>query len=110
MIIENIDKEELMEQLEKPLETDPLKKLTEIFTQEADESHIQHNETLNPNTLLSLDFFSRMEKLYSQKYEEESKDDNSTTVHHKALFDSLNAALDNERPYKEKGQPFPWSK
>jgi hypothetical protein len=22
----------------------------------------------------------------------------------------LNAALDNERPYKEKGQPFPWSK
>jgi hypothetical protein len=32
MIIENIDKEELMEQLEKPLETDPLKKLTEIFT------------------------------------------------------------------------------
>jgi hypothetical protein len=51
-----------------------------------------------------------MEKLYSQKYEEESKDDNSTTVHHKALFDSLNAALDNERPYKEKGQPFPWSK
>ncbi len=44
-----------------------------------------------------------MEKLYSQKYEEEAKDDNSTTVHHKALFDSLNAALDNERPYKEKG-------
>jgi hypothetical protein len=22
----------------------------------------------------------------------------------------LNAALDNERPYKEKGQRFPWSK
>ena len=109
MIIENIDREELMEQLEKPLETDPLKKLTEIFTQEADDSHIQHNETLNPNTLLSLDFFSRMEVLYSQKYEE-NKDNNSTTVHHKALFDSLNAALDNERPYKEKGQPFPWSK
>ena len=109
MIIENIDREELMEQLEKPLETDPLKKLTEIFTQEADDSHIQHNETLNPNTLLSLDFFQKMEQLYSQKYEE-SKDNNSITYHHKALFDSLNAALDNERPYKEKGQPFPWSK
>ncbi len=50
-----------------------------------------------------------MERLYSLKFEE-SKDNNFTTYHHKALFDSLNAALDNERPYKEKGQPFPWSK
>jgi hypothetical protein len=30
--------------------------------------------------------------------------------HHKALFDAFNMALDNERPYKEKGAPVPWSK
>jgi hypothetical protein len=26
------------------------------------------------------------------------------------LFDAFNIALDMERPYKEKGQPLPWSK
>ena len=63
---------------------------------------------------MSLDFFQRMERLYAAKFEEESKDvdmENPTiTFHHKAIFDALNAILDNERPYKEKGQPFPWSK
>ena len=31
-------------------------------------------------------------------------------IHHKAIFDALNEALDMERPYKYKGQPTPWSK
>lgn len=31
-------------------------------------------------------------------------------IQHKALFDGFNQALELERPYKEKGQPAPWSK
>ena len=32
------------------------------------------------------------------------------SVHHTAIFDAFNEALDLERPYKFKGQPNPWSK
>lgn len=31
-------------------------------------------------------------------------------VHNYATFEALNEALDYERPYKNKGQPMPWSK
>jgi hypothetical protein len=31
-------------------------------------------------------------------------------VHHMAIFDAFNEALDLERPYKTKGLPNPWSK
>ena len=31
-------------------------------------------------------------------------------MHHYALFEALNEALDQERPYKNKGEPMPWSK
>lgn len=36
--------------------------------------------------------------------------ENIQNVHHYALFESLNEALDAERPYKSKGEPMPWSK
>jgi hypothetical protein len=32
-----------------------------------------------------------------------------TNVHNYALFEALNEALDNFRPYKNKGGPMPWS-
>ena len=64
-MIEKIDREELIEQLERPIESDALKKLAQIFSHnDQDESHLQHNETLNPSTLLSLDFFQKMEREY----------------------------------------------
>lgn len=31
-------------------------------------------------------------------------------MHHMAIFDAFNEALDLERPYKTKGLPNPWSK
>jgi len=31
-------------------------------------------------------------------------------IHHLAVFDAFNEALDLERPYKVKGMPNPWSK
>lgn len=36
--------------------------------------------------------------------------ENIQNVHHYALFEALNEALDQERPYKNKGEPMPWSK
>ena len=35
---------------------------------------------------------------------------NINHVHHKAIFDSINQALDNYRPYGLDREPFPWSK
>mmetsp|Transcript_37200 Transcript_37200/g.48958 ORF Transcript_37200/g.48958 Transcript_37200/m.48958 type:complete len:142 (+) Transcript_37200:2445-2870(+) len=36
--------------------------------------------------------------------------ENINNVHHYALFESLNEALDQFRPYQNKGEPMPWSK
>lgn len=36
--------------------------------------------------------------------------ENINNVHHYALFESLNEALDASRPYQNKGEPMPWSK
>ena len=36
--------------------------------------------------------------------------ENINNVHHYALFESLNEALDVARPYQNKGEPMPWSK
>ena len=36
--------------------------------------------------------------------------ENINNVHHYALFESINEALDTARPYANKGEPMPWSK
>ena len=36
-------------------------------------------------------------------------DENIRNIHHYALFEALNDALDLERPYRTKGKPMPWS-
>ena len=36
--------------------------------------------------------------------------ENIQNVHHYALFEALNEALDSERLYQTKGEPMPWSK
>ena len=36
--------------------------------------------------------------------------ENISNVHHYALFEALNEALDEHRPYANRGEPAPWSK
>ena len=36
--------------------------------------------------------------------------ENIANTHHYALYETLNEALDMERPYQYKGEPMPWSK
>jgi len=40
-----------------------------------------------------------------------SQEDDETVhnIHHYALFEALNDVLDQERPYRTKGEPMPWS-
>ena len=40
----------------------------------------------------------------------EKEQESLTNVHNYALFEAFNEALDQRRPYKNKGQPMPWSK
>ena len=72
------------------------------------------NDTVNNNSiLLGLDFFLDMEDEYRRRYNNEGKSEDEKRAeqhHHKAIFDALNQALDQERPYKDRGQPTPWSK
>jgi hypothetical protein len=71
--------------------------------------------------MLSLEYFIQCEDLYQVNYGKKERDPNLTesgkqsylkheNVHHKALFDAMNQALDQERPYRERGSPAPWSK
>jgi hypothetical protein len=76
--------------------------------------------------LLSLEFFIEIEEEFNRRYkygkrvldknnigenEADSKEkERADQYFHKAIFDGFNHALDLERPYKERGQPVPWSK
>jgi hypothetical protein len=40
----------------------------------------------------------------------QASDEKIQNVHHYALFEAFNEALDLQRPYKDKGGPMPWSK
>jgi len=40
----------------------------------------------------------------------QQENENMSNVHHYALYEAMNDALDLERPYKTKGEPMPWSK
>lgn len=40
----------------------------------------------------------------------EKEQESLQNVHNYALFEAFNEALDQKRPYKNKGLPMPWSK
>lgn len=113
LVIANIDRAELIATLEKPIDIDPLKKLAQILQHDVEDSALI-NETLNDSSLLNLNFYVKCEIMYGGKYpldQEVSKElRDHIKYHHKALYDAFNEALDLERPYKDKGQPAPWSK
>ncbi len=68
---------------------------------------------------MPIEFFMKIEDQY-KKVHGQPPDDltesarstylNHESVHHRSIFDAYNQALDIERPYKERGQPAPWSK
>ena len=67
------------------------------------------NESNQPQFILSLDYFMKVERL-SKLDPLLMSDSNSSdiyqsanNIHHKAIFDAFNEALDLERPYKYKG-------
>lgn len=59
----------------------------------------------NNSILLGLDFFLDMEDQYRRRYSNIQSEDEKRAEqhHHKAIFDALNQALDQERPYKDRG-------
>lgn len=57
LIIKNINVQDLIRSLDKPIDIDPLKKLAHIFSQDnVEESFNQMNDS-SSQTILSLDFF-----------------------------------------------------
>jgi hypothetical protein len=107
LVIENIDRRDLIATLEKPIEVDPLKKLSQILAHEGMEDSALINDTLNDSNLLNLNFYVKVEIGYNRRFpqteEENAKARELLKFHHKALFDAFNEALDLERPYKDKG-------
>lgn len=77
-----------------------------------------------PQSALPVQLFDEIEKKWEEAHVDENKSVNSRedsknqtnvsleakNVHRLAIFDSFNEALDQERPYKYKGLPNPWSK
>ena len=65
---------------------------------------------------MSQDFFNRVDKEFfavrrqtdgAKKLDE--NEEKIQNVHNFALYEALNEALDSMRPYKNKGNPMPWS-
>jgi len=119
----------LLQNLSRPIEHDPLKILEKIqaFDTE-DEIEMSNLTSSQQQSALPTQLFDeiqrRYEELYNEKKDdslnqskesEDNKDRTSVTqeaaqVHHLAIFDAFNEALDLERPYQIKGLPNPWSK
>eukprot|EP00347_Sterkiella_histriomuscorum_P003387 403364494 len=117
LIVQTIDKDELIDLLEKPKVTDPLQKLAYIY--QMDDLQFQNspeNQQIKNSSqpVLSDNFFTKVETRF--KLTNSQSDDKTETeiqaeeFHHRAIFDAFNQALDIDRPYKERGQPAPWSK
>ena len=110
--------------MQKPIEHDPLKILEKIqaFDTE-DEIELTNMTSSQQQSALPSYLFDEIQRRFEEVHgnSAEKKTDgleenpaNVTTeasqVHHLAIFDAFNEALDLERPYKFKGLPNPWSK
>ena len=128
-IVEIVDKEVLQQALEKPIEHDPLKILEKIQALDTeDEIELTSMAYSQQQSALPVVLFDEIEKRLEGAHQskdgdqvgssqdgEEGKEQNNVsrvaqTAHHLAIFDAFNEALDQERPYKFKGLPNPWSK
>lgn len=57
------------------------------------------------HSVLKEEFFIEIEKQLTTRNQSDHEH-----IHHKAIFDAFNEALENERLYKIHGEPMPWSK
>ena len=125
-----VDLRELMDSLNKPISRDPMKMLSQIVNcYDEDESLDKAGDTTLMHAqqqILQQGFFNRMDREYiimkrmkinraavedsDQLTVSQEEMENINNVHHYALFESLNDALDASRPYQNKGEPMPWSK
>lgn len=124
-IIEIVDKEVLQQALTKPIEHDPLKILEKIQAFDTEDevdmtalAYSQQQSALQPD--LFDDIEARFEGVRLAKattdgmtegHDNESVMTTGTrNAYHLSIFDAFNEALDQERPYKFKGLPNPWSR
>lgn len=96
---------ELIEALERPNRRDPLKALASLRAPEGEESFLEESSSHLGHFIIPLETFIDFERLWQARHK-----DADQAVDHRPVFDAFNEALDNERPYKSKGMPMPWSK
>jgi len=129
-MIKRVDLKELMEALNKPIERDPMRILSQQVNCYDDDDSL---DRINEDTLLQAQqqilqqgFFNRVDREFvmiermrvnraavddsDQLTVSQEEMENINNVHHYSLFESLNEALDCFRPYEKKGEPMPWSK
>lgn len=118
-LCKRVDLKDLMEALNKPIERDPMKILSQIVNcyDEDDSLEKINDETLimAQQQILQQGFFNRMDREYNimqrmqinraavedsdQLTVSQEEMENINNVHHYSLFESLNEALDVSRPY-----------
>lgn len=130
-MIQIVDKEVLLQALSKPIQHDPLRVLEKIqafdgedeIDQYSKQNISSYSQVFEPYLFDEID--RQWEELHQNKSDANSSASNIEkniesdkgwtskelrNVHHMAIFDAFNEALDLERPYKTKGLPNPWSK
>ena len=102
--IANNQKEQFLQLVNTPLIVNPLIELMEL------QSMFSCNSVLANDlpSIINLDTYLKLEKLREFSKNEQFTEE-CEHIHNKAIFDSVNIALDLQRPYGTKGRPMPWS-
>ena len=127
-MVKRVDLRELIDSLNKPIERDPMKILSQHVNcyDEEDSLEKMDDDMQLQSQILPQNFFNKTDREYvitermrlnraavddsDQLTVSQEEMENINNVHHYALFESFNEALDQYRPYQNKGQPMPWSK
>lgn len=96
---------DVVEALQRPNHRDPMKVLAQLRASEGEESFLDESSSHLGHLIIPIEDYIEMEQLWQVQRRGEQQ-----TVDHRPMFDAFNEALDNERPYKSKGMPMPWSK
>ena len=100
------------QQVLSPYLFDEIERCYEEAQQNSNTNRSYEEKKLSATDISKVHSDSRIEKGHARN---ESQDitnlsQEARNIHHLAIFDAFNEALDMERPYKSKGQPTPWSK
>jgi len=103
----NSKRENYLKEINSSIKKPPLEALRELQSSEGSLTTMQLSQDIDP--ILPLSIYLEVEKKYEAKIAGEGVLIKCMHAHNRAIFDSVNEALNLIRPYGLSGEPMPWS-